>query len=243
MATTSVHASVDVACRQTKLLKRSPQAAVVTVYLVSYNVVLALGWSWVGFKTLVHFAQRGTHAGLYETVHVPLKVFQTAAVLEVAHCAAGLVKSNVALTAAQVYSRVFLLWGVVASVPQTQNGVGVPMFLVAWTVTEVVRYSFYWMSLLGMLPYIVQWCRYSFFILLYPLGVTGELLSIVAALPHLKTSRMYSVELPNAANLSFSFYYYVIAVSCSYLPVFPRLYGHMLGQRKKIISDEKLKRG
>ena len=40
----------------------------------------------------------------------------------------------------------------------------------AWGVTEVVRYSFYFFKLLGDVPRAVTWCRYTFFIALYPLG-------------------------------------------------------------------------
>ena len=44
--------------------------------------------------------------------------------------------------------------------------------LVAWSVTEVIRYNLYWIKLaFGSVPYPLLWCRYSFFIVLYPLGV------------------------------------------------------------------------
>ena len=43
---------------------------------------------------------------------------------------------------------------------QVQNSVGIPMLLTAWSITEVIRYAFYTFSLLGSMPYFVQWCRW-----------------------------------------------------------------------------------
>ena len=45
--------------------------------------------------------------------------------------------------------------------------------------------------------------RYNLFIVLYPLGVAGELLTIYAALPFVRRSGMYSMRLPNKYNVSF----------------------------------------
>lgn len=61
-------------------------------------------------------------------------------------------------------------------------------------------------------------CRYNFFIVLYPLGVIGELLSIYAALPFVRRSGMYSMRLPNKYNVSFDYYYCLIIVMLSYIP-------------------------
>ncbi len=48
---------------------------------------------------------------------------------------------------------------------------GVLLVCFAWSVTEVVRYSYYAFNILGFVPYLLTWCRYSLFIILYPLGV------------------------------------------------------------------------
>ena len=43
---------------------------------------------------------------------------------------------------------------------QIQNEESVVLFLVAWTVTEITRYSFYTFSLLDHLPYFIKWARW-----------------------------------------------------------------------------------
>ncbi|KAG8573744.1 hypothetical protein GDO81_012528 [Engystomops pustulosus] len=119
-----------------------------------------------------------------------------------------------------------------------QNEESVLLFLVVWTVTEITRYSYYTFNLLNILPYFIKWARYNLFIVLYPLGVAGELLTIYAALPYVRKTGMYSLRLPNKYNVSFDYYYFLIAVMCFYVPLFPQLYFHMLRQRRKILHGE-----
>uniref|UniRef100_H2ZSM3 Very-long-chain (3R)-3-hydroxyacyl-CoA dehydratase n=1 Tax=Latimeria chalumnae TaxID=7897 RepID=H2ZSM3_LATCH len=134
------------------------------------------------------------------------------------NCVSGIVPSSVVLTGFQVMSRVFLTWAVTHSVKEVQREDGVLLFIIAWTVTEIIRYSFYTFSLLNHLPYLIKWARYTLFIVLYPMGVTGELLTIYAALPAVRQSGMYSVTLPNKYNFSFDYYTFLILVMISYIP-------------------------
>lgn len=89
-------------------------------------------------------------SGLYSEVELPLQWFQTAAVLEVFHSLFGLVRSPLSTTVVQVASRQILLWAVVVHEPpnSTEHPRLAPM-LMAWAVTEVIRYSFYAFNLLG----------------------------------------------------------------------------------------------
>ncbi|XP_064597266.1 very-long-chain (3R)-3-hydroxyacyl-CoA dehydratase 2-like [Liolophura sinensis] len=211
------------------------------IYLTAYNVAQTLGWSALMLSISSNLLTRG-YQTLYEENEMLLKAFQTAAILEVVHCAIGIVRSNVLLTAVQVASRVFLVWGIVHTVPQTQTNFGVLMLLLAWTVTEIIRYSFYTFQLVGHVPYVIKWMRYTFFIVLYPLGVTGELLCIYSALPIVKSSGIYSISLPNRANMSFNYFYFLIAIMLSYIPIFPQLYFHMIHQRKKMLGEPEEKK-
>lgn len=60
--------------------------------------------------------------------------------------------------------------------------------------------------------------RYTFFIVLYPMGVTGELLTIYAALPYIQKTGLYSITLPNKYNFSFDYYSFLILTMFSYIP-------------------------
>ena len=110
-----------------------------TAYLVLYNVIQTLGWSYIMGTGVLTYSQSPTK--LYSAVSFPLQVFQSLAALEVVHAFLGLVRSNVFITAFQVASRVFLVWPVLAAVEDSQSSVGFPMLLAAWTVTEIIRYG------------------------------------------------------------------------------------------------------
>ncbi|KAI1242673.1 hypothetical protein IHE44_0000212 [Lamprotornis superbus] len=184
------------------------------------------------------YIQKGTHRGLFRSVQKTLKFFQTFALLEVIHCAIGIVRTSVLVTGVQVSSRIFMVWFIAHSIKQIQNEESVILFLVVWTVTEITRYSFYTFNLLNHLPYFIKWARYNFFIILYPAGVAGELLTIYAALPYVKKTGMFSLRLPNKYNVSFDYYYFLIIVMFSYVPLFPQLYFHMLRQRRRVLHGE-----
>uniref|UniRef100_A0A674PJG7 Very-long-chain (3R)-3-hydroxyacyl-CoA dehydratase n=1 Tax=Takifugu rubripes TaxID=31033 RepID=A0A674PJG7_TAKRU len=220
MTTLPKAAQSDVAAKK----KKGP-GALATAYLVIYNVVMTAGWLVIAVGLVRAYLARGSYHGLYYSIEKPLKFFQT-----------GIVPSSVVLTGFQVLSRVFLTWAITHSVREVQSEDSVLLFVTAWTVTEIIRYSFYTFSLLNHLPYLIKWARYTFFIVLYPMGVTGELLTIYAALPYVQKTGLYSITLPNKYNFSFDYYAFLIVVMLSYIPLFPQLYFHMIRQRKKVLG-------
>ena len=71
------------------------------------------------------------------------------------------------------------------------------------------------------------------------------MLLFFSSLPVVEASGQWSFSLPNAFNISFDFYSFLVFTMFLYIPLFPQLYGHMIKQRRKIIggySPEKLKK-
>uniref|UniRef100_A0A2K5PR47 Very-long-chain (3R)-3-hydroxyacyl-CoA dehydratase n=1 Tax=Cebus imitator TaxID=2715852 RepID=A0A2K5PR47_CEBIM len=211
--------------------KKKGPGPLATAYLVIYNVVMTAGWLVIAVGLVRAYLAKGSYHSLYYSIEKPLKFFQTGALLEV-----GIVPSSVVLTSFQVMSRVFLIWAVTHSVKEVQTEDSVLLFVIAWTITEIIRYSFYTFSLLNHLPYLIKWARYTLFIVLYPMGVSGELLTIYAALPFVRQAGLYSISLPNKYNFSFDYYAFLILIMISYIPIFPQLYFHMIHQRRKVLS-------
>ena len=58
--------------------------------------------------------------------------------------------------------------------------------LLAWSLTEVIRYSYYFFSLLSIKLPILDWLRYSTFYALYPLGASSEAFIAYSTLPSLE---------------------------------------------------------
>ena len=51
----------------------------------------------------------------------------------------------------------------------------------SWAITEIVRYSFYALTLINAVPYALKYLRYSLFLVLYPTGISSELVCTVYA--------------------------------------------------------------
>lgn len=93
--------------------------------------------------------------------------------------AAGLVRSSLFTTVIQVFSRLLLVWGVVNAYPQaTSPSPFYSSMLVAWSFTEIVRYSYFVLNLRGEVPGFMTWLRYNAFYPLYPIGIGSELILI-----------------------------------------------------------------
>lgn len=206
------------------------------LYLAAYNFFQCLGWSYILFCTLHFLFYKHTFKGLWPVVATPTKFFQTLALLEVVHCVMGLVSSSAFLTLIQILSRLMVVWGILVPVPESQDQMGIVMLLVAWCLAEITRYAFYGTSLYNSCPYLLVWCRYSFFLVLYPTGVSGEIVTMLAALPYIRKRNLFSYQLPNALNFSFDYYTVVILIIASYAPFFPQLFGHLLKQRKRFLA-------
>ncbi|XP_004691335.2 PREDICTED: very-long-chain (3R)-3-hydroxyacyl-CoA dehydratase 1 [Condylura cristata] len=224
----------------TPSVKRSYNFAFLVKPVIHIKLILIYGIRWLvlAIAMVRFYMEKGTHKGVYKHIQKTLKFFQTFALLEIVHCLTGIVPTSVLVTGVQVSSRIFMVWLITHSIKPIQNEESVVLFLVAWTVTEITRYSFYTFSLLDHLPYFIKWARYNFFIILYPVGVAGELLTIYAALPYVKKTGMFSVRLPNKYNVSFDYYYFLLITMASYIPLFPQLYFHMLRQRRKVLHGE-----
>ncbi|XDV30184.1 hypothetical protein PO909_033154 [Leuciscus waleckii] len=250
--------------------KKGPSTLAIA-YLVIYNVVMTAGWLVIAVGLVRAYLARGSYHGLYYSIEKPLKFFQTGALLEILHCAMGIVPSSVVLTGFQVMSRVFLTWAVTHSVRERRTSelkcIGVSkaktVFSFLWWPGRSRRSSVTlstpsacsticltssngqgkasqsqssgFLFLEKCLTY-YDLHRYTFFIVLYPMGVSGELLTIYAALPYVQKTGLYSITLPNKYNFSFDYHTFLILIMISYIPLFPQLYFHMMRQRKKVLG-------
>ncbi|XP_033064872.1 very-long-chain (3R)-3-hydroxyacyl-CoA dehydratase 1 isoform X2 [Trachypithecus francoisi] len=189
--------------------KRRRLGLLATAWLTFYNIAMTAGWLVLALAMVRFYMEKGTHRGLYKSVQKTLKFFQTFALLEIVHCLIGIVPTSVLVTGVQVSSRIFMVWLITHSIKPK--------------ITECTLHIF---------------LRYNFFIILYPVGVAGELLTIYAALPYVKKTGMFSIRLPNKYNVSFDYYYFLLITMASYIPLFPQLYFHMLRQRRKVLHGE-----
>ena len=185
-------------------------------YLAAYNLVAFIFW----LAYLCSFMANGF--ALTPTGLLLLNIAQGLAVLEIIHALLKWVKSPVASTAAQVASRLLVL-ALINIFTKNELFVsviskGVFICSLAWGITELVRYSFYLLSLFNKQPSFLLWMRYTFFIVLYPLGVTGEWFILAGpVVTHAVSSKAYIV--------------FISIMAIAYVYYFPMLYKYMWKQR------------
>ncbi|EIW72289.1 hypothetical protein TREMEDRAFT_25191, partial [Tremella mesenterica DSM 1558] len=142
-------------------------------------------------RLYAHFGGSCQYHNLGETV----KWTQTLAVFDVLHAVLGLVRSSPGTALSQVASRLWAVWGVVELVPSVCCG-NHPLYatmVLAWSVAEVLRYSFYTSSLFGYQIGLIDWLRYNAFYILYPVGASSEAFLSYSTLPPLSTFHLPSL--------------------------------------------------
>ncbi|KAL8981860.1 MAG: hypothetical protein Q9205_003472 [Flavoplaca limonia] len=191
-------------------------------YLTAYNAICALLWLSVFGRTVVILPITGVES-VYEAAGDFTKWTQTVAILEILHSAFGLVRSPLPTTILQVASRIVLVWAVVDQFPAaTSTSPFYSSMLIAWSATEVVRYSYFVLNLRGSVPAFMTWLRYNMFYVLYPIGITSEAVLVWKA--------------SEAAREPWRFVGW--GVLGLYVPGSYVLYTYMIAQRRKIMKGK-----
>ncbi|EKX48663.1 hypothetical protein GUITHDRAFT_105298 [Guillardia theta CCMP2712] len=240
------------------------------LYLCFYNLFGLCGWAMILFQ-VVSILLEGRVTNLWKELEGTVKLVQGAAVLEIMHSLLGLVRSPVSRTFVQVTSRLLTVWAsmdplytypytpfpkgkgcnysidVVECSEEWNYYIGA-MTLIAWSFAEIIRYSFYGINTVSpkSVPFVLVWFRYSGFIILYPVGVAGEMLCAYMTLPLLQKGMCPRFEgfLQTCPSYSVTLLYVFLAnyVSCEDKACsavedgvwgLPWLYTTMLGERKK----------
>ncbi|KAF1933288.1 PTPLA-domain-containing protein [Didymella exigua CBS 183.55] len=214
-------------------------------YLLAYNAVSAALWVGVLYKTVTigtHEVQAARKAGsffgrndlqsaaaglasgrVYAELEEHTRLVQSLAGLEVLHSLFGIVRAPLLTTLMQVASRFLLVWGIAYNFPATtQHSPAYSTMLLAWSFTEVVRYSYFVFTLSGLrVPSPLSFLRYNTFTVLYPLGIASECWLVYQSIPA-------------AQNLDERIPYVLLAILAFYVPGSYVLFTHMVKQRRRI---------
>ena len=160
-------------------------------YLIAYNGASTVLWSYILWKAVGALL---TGEDVHDTLKGPVRWVQSLALVEIAHSVTGLVRAPWTTTVMQVASRILLVWGI--DYPFDIQSLAYASMVVAWSMTEVVRYGYYFCSNFsgaGWVPDGLVWLRYSLFYVLYPVGVASEMTCIWTSLD--KASPLYAMLL------------------------------------------------
>lgn len=207
-------------------------------YLALYNAAMLAEWGLVGATIARHFATGGAVSTLFPAVRVRVRRLLFLSCLEIVHAALKLVRSPVATTATQCLVRLASFVGAMdlGSAAVAQSGFCAAT-MVAWTLSELIRYGFYLSGLVARTPGWLTWLRYSAFIVLYPIGIAGEMGSFYKAVPYVRETGVGSIRMPNAVNFAFDYGNAILALLvCAYPPGGWSMFQYMLAQRRKVLG-------
>lgn len=159
-----------------------------------YNLISFIGWILVIYLNLT-----------LNTKLIIIQIVQTIAIFDVILAYFKLIKTNYVNSFIQILSRYFVVWGpfTFGFVPKIVIGI----LTTIWGFADSIRYLYY----LNSNNYYIKWLRYNMFLILYPLGIIFELIS-----------------------LYYSFFRkYLLIIAIIYLKFGINLYMHMLKQRQK----------
>ena len=207
-----------------------------SMYLLLYNCIQFCGWCFFLAKVALDLIDSKSIEEIFSDTHIILEFCQYGAFLEIIHAILGIVKTRLLPTVMQISARIIIVI-LLQFVPSSVSN-GYLLIWFAWSSIEVVRYSFYTLKLLQKdansfnIPYFLTWCRYTFFIVLYPIGTAGEMMTIWNAQ---KDFSKYIIWGNNNFNISVSTLFYPLYIL--YIPALTFMYGYLFKQRKKVLSN------
>ncbi|KAF6996206.1 hypothetical protein CFC21_012574 [Triticum aestivum] len=200
------------------------------LYLLAYNSVQAIGWSLALLRLLPCLAPPVSVRPAYAAAGDLICFLQTCAVLETVHAAVGLVPTSPFLAFLQWGGRTHFILALLRQIPEVQGSPSVFITFMAWSISEVIRYSHYALTTLKVCPAWMTYLRYTAFIPLYPIGVgPGEMWTMYQALPFVKERGLYSGFF---AKFSMSYHSFLVGVLLCYPLLWLKLYLHVFKQRK-----------
>jgi very-long-chain (3R)-3-hydroxyacyl-CoA dehydratase len=132
----------------------------IKLYLIAYNLASALGWAYVLYLAVTCFLANKTPKEAWAELGGPLMVIQTTMAMEILHALVGFVPSPVFVTALQVSSRLWVVWGATYCALECQSHWSLYLMVVSWCLAEVPRYLFYVSNLAtGSVPSLLFFVR------------------------------------------------------------------------------------
>ncbi|XAR60539.1 Very-long-chain (3R)-3-hydroxyacyl-[acyl-carrier protein] dehydratase [Bertholletia excelsa] len=205
-------------------------------YLFVYNSLQAVGWTISLIQLLAYFVSAKSFGSAYSSAGESVCFLQTIAFLEVIHGAIGIVPSGFLLPLMQWGGRVHFLLAIVRRIDEVQELPAVFLTFLSWGLIEVIRYPHYALNCIGSSPFLITYLRYTAFIILYPLGLAGEMWLMYQALPFIKAKNLHA----DAFTITpFAYYDFVRVLLLCYPFLWLKLYVHLIKQRNSKLGKQR----
>ena len=205
-----------------------------SLYLILYNFIQFCGWCFFFSKVTLDLIASKSIQEIYADTHIILECCQYFSFLEIIHAIFGMVKTRLLPTIIQISIRIFIVL-LLHFFPSALT-YGFLIICFSWSSIEIVRYSFYVLKLIKKdsnsfnIPYFLTWCRYTFFIWLYPIGSIGEMMTLWNAQ---KDCSKYILWKNNDISITAAIFFYPLYIL--FIPTFISMYGYLFNLRKKVL--------
>ncbi|SPO01730.1 related to protein tyrosine phosphatase-like protein (putative anti-phosphatase); pepino protein; pasticcino protein pas2 [Cephalotrichum gorgonifer] len=177
-----------------RVISAAPPNNTVSAYLFIYNVASSVAWATILSRTIIYAARDGFE-GVYPAVGEFVRTTQAFACLELLHAATRLVRAPLFTTFIQLLARLFIVWVVTYAFPHLAKSPAYTVMLLAWSFTEVIRYSYFGAAAGGSPPNVLIWLRYTTFFVLYPVGMATETWLVYSAVGPATAGLLYSIHI------------------------------------------------
>ena len=206
-----------------------------SIYLLLYNLIQFFGWCCFFYKVTLGLINSKPLQEIFSNTHIILECCQYGAFLEIIHAIIGIVKTSILPTTLQISVRIAIV--VLLQFIPGSLSYGYLLIYFAWSSIEMVRYIYYALNLIKKdfnnfnIPYLLIWCRYSFFVVLYPIGTAGEMMTIWNSQKHFSK---YILWKNKDFSISVAELFYPLYIL--YIPALIFMYGYLFKQRKKVLN-------
>ncbi|EJW80065.1 hypothetical protein WUBG_09027 [Wuchereria bancrofti] len=163
-------------------------------------------------KTKTDFINDAYYNSFWQSNANIIKIVTALQLIDVAHALVGYTKGNYRIGLIQ-HSYTLLM-----AVQMCKVHRQLFILIFAYFSIEIFRYPYYAASCLKIEIPLLTWLRYNAWVLLYPVGLLLEGVTMYRSIPYYYQTGKYSIKLPNATNIGFNFSF---TLSIFFLFVFP----------------------
>ena len=154
---------------------RSP----LSLLALAYNIAQTAAWCHCGFLLYLAVGHDVFNGELLASATWPavgssVVLAQSLALVEPLLCLLGVIKSKIGTVIMQLLVRNIVLLLAVNRHFELQHHLSVFLFMLAWILSEIVRFPWLTLKVLGSPPPLLSLLRYTLPLILYPLGGIGE---------------------------------------------------------------------
>lgn len=167
--------------------------------ILVYNITQLFAWLLIILKAFHNVAFHNYAILQDKSLVDALKIVQASQYLDVLFCIIGISHKNVGPSLTQVTARNSVVWFIF---PYTPDSTYPTIAVVSWGLIDITRFSNYVNDIMNFGIRCLKHLRYNAFLLLYPSGLTGEVLSASEAKYNIESQdiqanmNIFGIEIP-----------------------------------------------